>query len=166
MIIKKEIKDNNEFYLWFNGKLIFKKWLNDGNSKVFDRMAWSRYTERSITDFDLEETPPLYHVTCTLTVLSKEDGGMRTTPIYSGYRPDHVFEYESNGRMLYAFIGDIQFDTKSEIQVGETKIVVVRFLAKQPIEKYLDIGRKWWMHEGPNKIGEAEIIKVELPNKK
>jgi len=27
MKIRKEIKDDNEFYLWFNGQLIFKKWL-------------------------------------------------------------------------------------------------------------------------------------------
>ena len=57
MIIKKEITDDNEFYLYFNGKLIYKKWLDQGYSKVFDHFAWGKYTENSITDFDLEETP-------------------------------------------------------------------------------------------------------------
>lgn len=92
MIIKKEIKGDNKFYLFFNGKLIFKKWLDQGYSKVFDHFAWSKYTEKAITDFDLEETPPLYHVECQLTLITKEEGG-RETPIENGYRPNHVFEY-------------------------------------------------------------------------
>lgn len=31
-------------------------------------------------------------------------------------------------------------------------------MLNQPIEKYLDKGRKWWIHEGPRVVGEAEII--------
>ena len=163
MIIKKEIKDDNEFYLWFNGKLIFKKWLNQVYSKVFDHFAWGKYTEKSITDFDLEETPPLYHVYCKLTLFKKEDGG-RETPIANGYRPNHVFEYEDDGTLKYTFIGDFQFGDNIFIEPGETKNVLARFLTHQPIEQYLNIGQKWWIHEGPKKIGEAEIIKIELPN--
>jgi hypothetical protein len=34
----------------------------------------------------------------------------------------------------------------------------VRFLSNQPIEKYLDKGRKWWIHEGERVLGEAIII--------
>ncbi len=49
---------------------------------------------------------------------------------------------------------------------GETKEVIVRFLSIQPIDEYLDIGRKWWIHEGPRLIGEAEIIDVEFPSDK
>ena len=60
-------------------------------------------------------------------------------------------------------MGDIQFDQNECIMPGETKEVLVRFLSRQPIDKYLNIGRKWWIHEGLNKIGEAEIIKIELP---
>lgn len=162
MIIKKEITDDNEFYLWFNGKLIFKKWLNQGYSKVFDRGAWDKYTEKSITDFDLEETPPLYHVKCKLTLYSKEDGG-RETSIANGYRPDHVFEYEDDGRFKYAFIGDFQFGEDNWIEPGATQNALVRFLTHQPVEQYLNIGQKWWIHEGPKRIGEAEIINIELP---
>lgn len=162
MIIKKEIKDDNEFYLWFNGKLIFKKWLNQGYSKVFDHHAWSKYTEKSITDFDLDQTPPLYHVNCKLTLYGTKQGG-RKTSITNGFRPNHVFEYEIDGTIRYTFIGDFQFDDVSKIEPGETKIVLARFLTHQPIEEHLNIGQKWWIHEGPQKIGEAEIIRVELP---
>ena len=48
MIIRKEIKDDNELYLYFNGKLIYKRWLNLGYSKVFDKMAYGKDTFVSI----------------------------------------------------------------------------------------------------------------------
>ncbi|CAL2101807.1 conserved protein of unknown function [Tenacibaculum sp. 190130A14a] len=161
MIIKKEIK-NNEFYLYFNGKLVFKKWLDQGYSKVFDHFAWGKYTEKSITDFDLDETPPLYHVTCKLTLYSKEAGG-RKTSIANGYRPNHVFEYEKDGTLKYTYVGDFQFGEGNLLAPGTTKNVTARFLTTQPIEKYLYIGQKWWIYEGSRKIGEAEMIKIELP---
>ena len=164
MIIKKEIKDDNEFYLYFNGKLIFKKWLDQGYSKVFDHFAWGKYTQKSITDFDLEETPPLYLVECRLTLFSKEEGG-RETPIGNGYRPNHVFEYEEDGTLKYTFIGDFQFGENNLLDPGTTQKVTARFLTHQPIEQYLNIGQKWWLHEGSRKIGEAEMIRIELPKK-
>lgn len=161
MIIKKEIKNDNEFYLWFNGKLIFKKWLDQGHSKVFDHFAYGKYSEKSITDIDLTETPPLYHVTCKLTLIPTQEGG-RKTAIANGYRPNHVFEYEEDGSIKYTFIGDFQFDEESLIEPGESRIVLTRFLTSQPIEQYLNIGQKWWIHEGARKVGEAEIIKIKL----
>ena len=164
MIIKKEITDDNEFYLYFNGKLIYMKWLDQGYSKVFDHFAWGKYTENSITDFDLEETPPLYHVECRLTLFSKEEGG-RETPIGNGYRPNHVFVYEENGTLKYTFIGDFQFGENHLLEPGTTQNVTARFLTHQPIEQYLNIGQKWWIHEGPRKIGEAEMINIKLPEK-
>ncbi|KAB1153472.1 hypothetical protein F7018_16705 [Tenacibaculum aiptasiae] len=164
MIIKKEIIDH-EFYLWFNGKLVFKKWLDQGSSKVFDYHAWGKYTEYSITDFDLEETPPLYHVECKLTLYTEEEGG-RVSAIRNGYRPNNVFEYESDGNFKYAFVGDFQFGENNLIEPGKTQNVLARFLTSQPIEQYLHIGQKWWLHEDINKIGEAEVIKVELPKEK
>jgi hypothetical protein len=48
VIIRKEIKDDNELYLYFNGKLIYKRWLNQGYSKVFDKMAYGKDTFVSI----------------------------------------------------------------------------------------------------------------------
>lgn len=164
MIIKKEIKDDNEFYLYFNGKLIFKKWLNQGYSKVFDHSAWGKYTEKSITDFDLEETPPFYHVECKLTLFLAKNGG-RKTPIANGYRPNHVFEYEDDGTFNYSFIGDFQFGENMLLKPGTSHIVSARFLTHQPIEQYLNVGQKCWIHEGLHKIGEAEMIKIELREK-
>ena len=50
MIIRKEIQDNNELYLYFNDKLIYKRWLNKGYSKVFDKMAYGKDTFVSIIE--------------------------------------------------------------------------------------------------------------------
>ena len=50
MIIRKEIKNDNELYLYFNNKLIYKRWLNYGYSKVFDKMAYSKDTFVSIIE--------------------------------------------------------------------------------------------------------------------
>jgi hypothetical protein len=48
--IRKEIKDDNELYLYFNDKLIYKRWLNYGYSKVFDKMAYGKDTFVSIIE--------------------------------------------------------------------------------------------------------------------
>lgn len=163
MNIRKEIRDH-EFYLYFNGKLIYKKWFNLGYSKVFDRGAWDKYTSNSITDFDLEETPPLFEVKSTIRLIETENGGRRT-PIKNGYRPDHVFEYEKSGIVKYAYIGDIQLGDLEELNPGEEAKAIVRFLTHQPIEQHLKIGNKWWIHEGQNKIGTCEILNIKLPSK-
>ncbi|MGV3612386.1 MAG: hypothetical protein ACO1N0_15615 [Fluviicola sp.] len=49
----KELKDD-ELYLYLNGKLIYKRWIKTGESKVFDVMAFDKYTEKSIRDPKLE----------------------------------------------------------------------------------------------------------------
>lgn len=49
MAIRKEITKDNELYLWMNGKLIYKRWLNYGYSKVFDKTAYNKNTFVSIT---------------------------------------------------------------------------------------------------------------------
>ena len=49
MVFTKKTKDN-ELYVYLNGKLIYKRWLRTGESKVFDVMAYDKYTEYSITD--------------------------------------------------------------------------------------------------------------------
>lgn len=40
----------NELYLFMNGKLIYKRWLVPGFSKVFDVMAYDKHTYISIKD--------------------------------------------------------------------------------------------------------------------
>jgi len=49
MAFKKVIK-GDELYVYMNGKLIYKKWLNTGVSKVFDLQAYDKYTLKSIRD--------------------------------------------------------------------------------------------------------------------
>lgn len=157
MAIFKKI-ENDELYLYMNGKLIYKRWLKTGQSKVFDVMAYDKYTLTSIRDLDHENPSDLLTIKARLTLKRTEDGG-RKTGFISGYRPNHVFEY-NEGQVLQTFIGDIKFEGQDTIEPGEQKIVTVRFLLNQPIEKYISVGRKWWIHEGQAVIGEAEILEV------
>lgn len=161
MAIYKEIK-GNEFYLWINGNLVYKKWLDTGASKVFDVFTYDKYTYTSFSDLDLKPTPPLIHVKTKLKMKSTDEGG-RKTGFLSGYRPNHVFEYNEIGTFVATFIGDIQFDEQEQIMPGEEKIVTVRFLFWLHVEKYLQIGRKWWIHEAGKCIGEAEMLEITLP---
>lgn len=155
MKIKKEIKEH-ELYLYMDGKLIYKKWLNTGNSKVFDLIAYSKYTLSSIRTLDHDHPDELIAVKALIKLKSEAEGG-RKTGFISGYRPNHVFEYGEEGP-LRTFIGDIVFEGQRTIEPGETKEVTVRFLLSQPIEAYLEKGRVWWLHEGLKKIGEATIL--------
>ena len=43
-----EKSEDNELYVYFNDRLIYKKWLDTGVSKVFDRFAYSKSTTESI----------------------------------------------------------------------------------------------------------------------
>jgi len=157
MVIFKKI-ENNELYLYMNGELIYKRWLDTGQSKVFDVMAYDKYTLTSIRDLEYD-TPSkgFIQIRAEIKLKTTVEGG-RKTGFISGYRPNHVFEYNENGKLLQTFMGDIIFEGQSTIEPGETKDVTVRFLLNQPIEKYLNKGHKWWIHEGERVIGEAKII--------
>jgi len=156
MAILKKI-EGNELYLYMNGKLIYKRWLDTGQSKVFDVMAYDKYTLTSIRDLEYENNGGLLTVKAKLKLKSTEEGG-RQTGFISGYRPNHVFEYNENGQLLQTYIGDIIFEGIPTIEPGEEREVTVRFLMNQPIERYLGKGRIWWIHEGSKQIGQAEII--------
>ncbi|MFB0495010.1 hypothetical protein ABID99_001247 [Mucilaginibacter sp. OAE612] len=157
MLIHKEVKDR-ELYVYMNGKLIYKRWLDTGASKVFDVMAYDKNTLVSIKDLQQQrEKRELIAVSVLLKLKATADGGRRTG-ILSGYRPDHVFEYPENDGRLEAFMGDITWYDGLAIEPGEEKVVTVRFFFRPQIEQYLSIGRKWQIHEGPVCIGEAEII--------
>lgn len=164
MIITKEISKHNELYLYMNGKLIFKKWLNLGYSKVFDVMAYDKYTYASYTDLDVKNSPNLILVKAKLRLKTEEEGG-RKTGIMSGYRPDHVFEYKENGIFNQAFMREIQFDEKELLELGKEHEVKILFPFAQGIERFMEKGRKWWIDERPLQIGEAKIIEFELPKK-
>ncbi|WP_416866385.1 MAG: hypothetical protein ACMVP2_01270 [Imperialibacter sp.] len=91
--------------------------------------------------------------------LKTTDEGGRQSGIKTGYRPNHVFEYDGDGKLLSTYIGEISFE-KDWIQLGAEEIVTVKFLSGQSIEKYLNTGTKWWIHEGLKVVGEAEILRV------
>jgi hypothetical protein len=40
----------HEVYVWMNGKLIYKKWMDTKQSMVFDKMTYGKDTLVSITD--------------------------------------------------------------------------------------------------------------------
>ena len=161
MIITKTITEDNELYLYMDGKLVMKRWLNGGYSKVFDVMAYDSYTYASIDDLTINNTANLIHIKAKIKMKPTEEGG-RKTGFTTGYRPNHVFEYVDE-KMVKTFMGDIQFEDSELIMPGEERVVTVRFLFHQPIEEYLNIGRKWWIHEGGNQLGEAEILEISLP---
>ncbi len=156
MAIQKKI-ENNELYLYMNGNLIYKRWLDTGESKIFDIMAYDKYTFTSICDLEYENPNELISIKAKIKVKKAEESG-RTTGFVNGYRPNHVFEYGKNGELNETFIGDIIFEGQTTIEPGEEKEVTVRFLINQPIEKYLNKGQVWFIHEGPNLIGEAVIL--------
>ena len=58
MAIFKKI-EGNELYLYMNGNLIYKRWLNTGQSKVFDIFAYDKYTTTSINDLEYENNGEL-----------------------------------------------------------------------------------------------------------
>lgn len=151
--------EGNELYLYMNGKLIYKRWLDTGQSKIFDIIAYDKYTLTSIRDLTYENLNDLLSVKAKIRIKPTKEGG-RKTGFISGYRPNHVFEYNAKGQLIQTFIGDIIFDEQETIEPGEEKVVIVRFLINQPIEKYLKEGRIWWLHEGTNVIGEAEILDI------
>lgn len=156
-IFKRQTK-HNELYLYMNGNLIYKRWIDTGISKVFDLMAYDKYTLTSIYDLAKEYSlSDLIIVDAEIRLKKAEDGG-RKTGFISGYRPNHVFEYGKDGNFLRTFIGDIVFEGQYTIEPGETKVVTVRFLLHEHIEKYLYKGRIWWIHEGSRILGEVEIL--------
>ncbi|OYU94428.1 MAG: hypothetical protein CFE21_15575 [Bacteroidetes bacterium B1(2017)] len=156
MSIRKKI-EGNELYVYMNGTLIYKRWLDTGQSKVFDVMAYDKYTLTSIRELEYENNGELLTVKAKLKLKTTEEGG-RQTGFISGYSPNHVFEYTDKGQLLQTFIGDIQFVGKPTIEPGEEREVIVRFIMNQPIEKYLNKGQIWWIHEGAKQIGQAEIL--------
>ena len=91
--------------------------------------------------------------------LRTTDEGGRHSGIKTGYRPNHVFEYNKKGNFLTTYIGEITFD-KEWIQLGDNEIVTVRFIHGQSIDQYINVGQKWWIHEGQKLVGEAEILEV------
>lgn len=157
MIIHKRITEHNELYLYMNGKIIYKKWLDTGASKVFDIMAYDRYTHSSYTDLDVQDSPFVIEVKAQLDLLSAEEGG-RKNPIASRYHPDHIFEYGSNGQVSDAFMGEIILTDREMLEPGDSCVATIRLVLSPRIEQYLEVGRKWWIHEAQHLVAQAELL--------
>ena len=87
------------------------------------------------------------------------DGG-RIGGFKSGQRPNHVFELPVDLENLHTYIGDIQFDDQELTKPGETKIVTVRFLKMSQIEKYILVGKKWFINAAARTLGFGEILEI------
>ena len=98
-------------------------------------------------------------VTARLNILSADKGGQRKTGIKSGYRPNHIFEPVINGK-FNTFIGEITFSNQEFIYPGDEIVVKVKFLNTNEIEKFIHVGKIWWIYEIPNLIAEAVILEV------
>ena len=152
----KKVIDGDEFYLYMDGNLIYKRWLKTGESKVFDVMAYDKYTYTSIKDIK-NEGVDIICIKARISVKSTEEGG-RKTAFLSGYRPNHVFYHEKEGVWTESFIGDMVFSDTELMYPGEEREVTVRFLCYSAIEKYLNIGRKWYIYEANKLIAIGEIL--------
>ena len=105
----------------------------------------------------MENKIGLIIVKAKIRLRTAAEGG-RSTPIKSGYRPNHILEKSDTEKLLKTHIGDIQFDDQEFIQPGETKIVTVRFLRVAAVEKHIHVGLKWLINEGSRTIADGEII--------
>lgn len=97
-------------------------------------------------------------VKARLTLYAVDAGG-RSTPISSGYRPNHVFERKTGVEPLVTCIGEIELPME-RLYPGDSAIVTVRFLVFPYVLKYLVVGTRWWINEGGRCFGEAEILEL------
>jgi translation elongation factor EF-Tu-like GTPase len=98
-------------------------------------------------------------VKAKITMKTTAEGG-RQHGIASGYRPNHVFELPVDLGNLTTYIGDIQFDDQAFIEPGESKVVTVRFLKIPQVEKYINVGQKWYINEAARTVGYGEIVEI------
>lgn len=148
----------HELYVYMNGGLIYKRWLNTGQSMVFDSMAYSKFTLTSIRDLAFEHPgTTLIEIKAILTLTPYAKGG-RDTGIRRGHVFNHVFEKDKDDHARETFTGDILFEGGQLIQPGETREVAIRFLMNPHLDHYLLKGRKWWLYEHGKLVGEARMV--------
>lgn len=156
----KKVIEGNVLCLYAKNKCIYERNIDNGKEKVIDFLSYNFYTS-SFREVEVENTNELVYVRALLTLKSSEGGG-RETGVVSGYRPNHIFNYEDPKRSFNTFIGDVNFEHKKLFMPGESHEVLVCFLFFQPIEKYLNLGKKWSIFEGGREVGEAEMLEISL----
>ncbi len=160
MVIEKLLTDTNELHLYKDGKLIYTRCLKTGLSKILDLIEYDIYVQ-NLTNSDVTyKGNDIVQVRAKINMKSTLDGG-RKTGFTSGYRPNHIFEYGEDDTFLDAqtFIGEITFTDFELIQPEDEREVMVTFLLSWlPIEKYLNVGRKWYIRDGNGIVGTGEIL--------
>lgn len=107
----------------------------------------------------MESKDDLIIVKAKIRLRTISEGG-RSTPVKSGFRPNHVFDVSKDNQPLQTYVGDIQFHDFEAILPGESKIVTIRFLRISKIEPFMKVGQKWLIYEVPHIIAEAEILEI------
>ncbi|RVU02383.1 hypothetical protein EOD41_00125 [Mucilaginibacter limnophilus] len=117
MFVHKEII-GNELYLYMNGKLIYKRWLKTGDSKVFDVMAYDKYTLVSYRDdnsnkstydinwFKQEIEPQLFNYEVSYRYFEQGDFGSLTQVGFEGKDKGGQIDYWGLG-WLGIFLYDL-----------------------------------------------------------
>jgi hypothetical protein len=57
MAVFLKVITNRQLYLYMNGRLIYKRWLDTGQSLVFDIRPYDKNTLKSITDITNKQKP-------------------------------------------------------------------------------------------------------------
>lgn len=140
-----------------NGKLIYKRWLNTGQSKVFDVMAYDKYTYQSYTDLDVKNSPYLIHVKVKVIFNSNNH------KLKNAHKLNHIFKSSSNEKDSEIFIGTIYFEDSEFLELGKEQEITIHFLSQNNINRFMNIGQKWFIYDENTQIGEGEIIDVKMP---
>jgi hypothetical protein len=161
MRIKQEIIDDQILRISKDGITFFEKNLRNRKTEILNTQLYNEFWSGNLnlSRHDFDDGEGCIYVKSKINLKTTSEGG-RTSGFKTAYRPNHVFEYFEDN-CLRTFIGEVNFEAQELIMPGTTAEVVVRFLFLSPLEKYLEIGRKWWIHEGSKIVAEAEILSVE-----
>lgn len=155
-VYRKKLTKDHELLLYLNSQLIYKLWLTNGQTKIFDTSEYEKYNSIKYSDLVIED-PKLFITVKAEVRFKRTDEGGRINGIFSGYSPNHVFEYKVKDEMFETYMGDFQFSEPVKLELGKEYQVFVRFPLFQRIERFLNLERKWWIHEGARVVGEAQI---------
>ena len=92
-------------------------------------------------------------VEAIITFLKTEDGG-RTTPCYSGYRPNHLIKDD------YLTSGIHSYYEKDIVYPGESVFGTIKYITPEVYPNCLWEGKIIKIQEGSKIIGHAEITKI------
>ena len=91
-----------------------------------------------------------------VTFLPTAQGG-RTTPVFSGYRPQHQI------RPDYLTSGHHEYIDRLEVWPGESAIAEIWFLAPDRCQKSMCVDKVIPVQEGSQIIGHAKVLKILNP---